>query len=82
MGKQGIKINISKMNSSKSPDRRGRTKSQGDKKRGFPTTPNSIEKQKKLLAGKLKRAMEDNMRLKAHNRCLKDNNQKYMDTFS
>jgi hypothetical protein len=44
MGKQGMKINISKMSTSKSPDRRGRTKSQGDKKRGFPTTPNSIEK--------------------------------------
>jgi len=47
--------------------------SNGNKK-GFPTTPRSIEKQKKALAHKLKKAMDDNMRLHAHNRTLNEKN--------
>ena len=55
---------------------RGRTREadSGRRNKAFPQTPRSIEKQRKILAAKLKKAMEDNMRLKAHNRCLKDNN--------
>lgn len=53
-----------------------------DKKKAFPTTPSSIEKQKKILQANLKKAMENNIRLKAHNRCLKDTNQKYLDVFA
>ncbi len=46
------------------------------------TTPRSIEKHKKNLTNKLKRAMEENLRIKAQNKSLKDVNQKYIDAFS
>lgn len=41
-------------------------------KNAFPTTPRSIEKQQKNLKAKLKRLMEQNLRLTATNRILKD----------
>ena len=47
-------------------------------KKGFPTTPRSIEKQKKILAARLKKAMDENIKLKAHNQCLKETNQKHL----
>ena len=54
----------------------------GGNKKGFPTTPRSIEKQKKALAHKLKKAMDDNMRLHAHNRTLNEKNQMFLAAFS
>ena len=60
----------------------GRSGSDDARKKGFPTTPNSIEKRKKDLAHKLKRAMDDNIRLHAHNRCLKEKNEVYLDAFA
>jgi hypothetical protein len=65
-----------------SPTRRGRSQSRDPEKKGFPTTPRSIDKQKKILQTKLKKVMEDNLRLKAHNRTLKDTNEKYLDAFA
>lgn len=45
------------------------------------TTPRSIEKHKKNLQAKLKKAMEENVRLKNHNKSLKETNQTYLDAF-
>lgn len=68
----GMKLNLPVQDSSPS---RGRPRdNSGPGNKAFPQTPRSIEKQRKILAAKLKKAMEDNMRVKAHNRILKDNN--------
>lgn len=45
-----------------------------DHRNGFPTTPRSVEKQKKMLQARLKRLMENNLRLTATNKILKTNN--------
>ena len=34
------------------------------------------------MAARLKKAMDDNIRLHAHNRCLKETNQKYLEIFA
>lgn len=47
-----------------------------DKK--FPSTPRSVEKQKAIMATKLKRLLETNLRLKADNGILKEDNQKIL----
>ncbi len=53
---------------------RGRSTEQTDGKGKFPQTPRSIEKQKKILQNNLKKAMEKNVKLKAHNRLMKEKN--------
>ena len=77
---QGIKISLPKGGGTSKT--RGRSNGSPEKKKAFPTTPRSIEKQKKILQANLKKVMETNLRLKAHNRCLKDTNQKYLDVFA
>ncbi len=69
---------------SKSPGRRGRSSSPGSPtgKKAVPKTPRSIEKQKNMLQAKLKRAMEDNIRLRAHNKLIKETNEKYLEAFA
>ena len=69
----GMKLNLPVQDRSNS---RGRTRERDDgpRNKAFPQTPRSIEKQRKILAAKLKKAMEDNLRVKAHNRILKDTN--------
>ena len=58
--------------------------SKGDQKekRGFPTTPNSQEKQKTMLFKQLKKALEDNIKLKDDYKTLKNHNDKYLDAFA
>ena len=79
-----MKLNIPRNQKTPSPSKRGRSQGSAGspEKKGFPTTPRSIEKQKKQIAHKLKRAMDDNIRLHAHNRCLKETNVKILDTFA
>jgi hypothetical protein len=77
---QGMKLSLPKNGSTSKV--RGRSDTSPEKKKAFPTTPRSIEKQKKIMQTNLKKAMETNLRLKAHNRCLKDTNQKYLDVFA
>lgn len=79
-----MKINLPARDKTPSPQKRGRTEGQSKspERKGFPTTPRSIEKQKKILAARLKKAMEDNIRLHAHNKCLKETNTQLMDTFA
>ena len=79
-GNMKIKLPVAKSRSN-SPSR-GRVESPSGQKKAFPTTPRSIEKAKKVLQAKLKRCMEDNIRLKAHNRCLKDKNEMYLNAFA
>ena len=69
---QGLKIRIPAQRSASKG--RGRSTEQAEGKRQFPTTPNSIEKQKKMLQATLKKAMERNVKLKAHNRIMKEKN--------
>lgn len=69
----GMKLNLPVQNRSNSRGR-PRDNSGGRENKPFPQTPRSIEKQRKILAAKLKKAMEDNLRVKAHNRILKDTN--------
>ena len=45
----------------------------------FPTTPRSVEKQKKLLGARLKRLMEQHLRLNATNKMLKNTNKTLLD---
>lgn len=45
----------------------------------FPTTPRSVEKQKKMLGARLKRLMEQNLRLNATNKILKAQNKQLLD---
>jgi len=44
-----------------------------------PTTPRSVEKQKKLLGARLKRLMENHLRLTATNKMLKNTNKTLLD---
>jgi chromosome segregation ATPase len=53
-----------------------------NKKGTFPTTPRSMEKQKKIIANTLRIEMDTNIRLKAHNRTLKEANREQLDTFA
>ena len=45
----------------------------------FPTTPRSVEKQKKMLGARLKRLMENHLRLTATNKMLKGTNKTLLD---
>lgn len=45
----------------------------------FPTTPRSVEKQKKMLGARLKRLMEQHLRLNATNKMLKGMNVTLLD---
>ena len=45
------------------------------------TTPRSIEKHRKALQTKLRKAMEENIRLKEYNETLKDTNHRYLQVF-
>ena len=45
------------------------------------STPRSIEKHRKALQAKLKKAMEENIRLKEYNQQLKDTNYRYLQMF-
>ena len=45
----------------------------------FPTTPRSVEKQKKMLGARMKRLMEQHLRLTATNRMLKGMNKTMLD---
>ena len=59
-----------------SPDRRTagfNTPGKKDQKNAFPTTPRSVEKQKKIQQARLKRLMEHNFRLNAQNQILNTN---------
>ena len=72
--KSGSKNKSRRSNSRKSGHGRSLSNGSNSMNKGFPTTPRSIEKQKKTLIHKLKKVMEDNMRLHAHNRTLNDKN--------
>lgn len=74
--------------SNRSPSRQSPSKStradfrsprKKEKSRGFPTTPRSAEKQKNTLMTKLRRLMEQNLRLAAQNQSLKQNNKHLLD---
>ena len=71
---------------SKSPDRRGRdgkgefrTPTKKKDKNTFPTTPRSVEKQKKMLGARLKRLMEQHLRMSATNKMLTKQNKALFD---
>ena len=61
-----------------SPDKRGGKDASQDRfrtpkkkdKNTFPTTPRSVEKQKKILQARLKRLMENHLRMTATNKML------------
>ena len=64
-----------------SPDRRTagfNTPGKKDQKNVFPTTPRSVEKQKKILQARLKRLMEHNFRLNAQNQVLNTNSKQLL----
>ena len=56
-----------------------RTPTKKKERNTFPTTPRSVEKQKKLLGGRLKRLMENHLRLTATNKMLKGMNTTLLD---
>ena len=58
---------------------RGSSKTPEKKKQGFPTTPRSVEKQRKMLQARLKRLMEHNLRLSATNQVLEKTNKQLLD---
>ena len=71
----------SKVNSPKS-NAANRSQYKTPKKRErntFPTTPRSVEKQKKMLGARLKRLMENHLRLTATNKMLKGMNKTLLD---
>ena len=82
-----MKINLPR-NSERtpSPTKRGRSSAGSDKrsskKGAFPTTPRSLEKQRKIIANTLRIEMDTNIRYKAHNRQLKDANRTFLDSFA
>lgn len=45
------------------------------------STPRSIEKHKKALQNKLRKAMDENIRLKEYNKTLQENNNRYLKAF-
>jgi hypothetical protein len=55
------------------------TRSPDKKKQGFPTTPRSVEKQRKMIQARLKRMMEMNLRLTATNQVLQQTNKQLLD---
>lgn len=81
-----IKLNVAKAaERTPSPSKRGRSMGsdkKSNKKGAFPTTPRSMEKQKKIIANTLRIEMDTNIRLKAHNRTLKDANRELLDNFA
>ncbi len=56
-----------------------RTPTKKRERNTFPTTPRSVEKQKKLIGGRLKRLMENHLRLQATNKMLKSTNATMLD---
>ena len=69
-----------------SPDRKGRegnpqfrTPTKKKDKNTFPTTPRSVEKQKKMLGARLKRLMEQHLRINATNKMLSKTNKGLFD---
>ena len=66
-----------------SPERRQtaayRTPTKRRERNTFPTTPRSVEKQKKLIGARLKRLMENHLRLTATNKMLKGTNKALLD---
>ena len=69
-----------------SPDRKGRdgksefrTPTKKKDKNTFPTTPRSVEKQKKMLGARLKRLMEQHLRMEATNKMLTKQNKALFD---
>ena len=71
-----------------SPDRKGgdgrqnaqfRTPTKRKDKNTFPTTPRSVEKQKKMLQARLKRLMENHLRMTATNKMLNRTNKVLLD---
>lgn len=84
MAGSNTKINIAK---TQSPPSHKRTTSIGseaksNKKTTIPTTPRSMDKQRKIIANQLRVEMNDNIRLKAHNRSLKEANRDFLDEFA
>jgi len=55
-----------------------KTPKKKDQKNTFPTTPRSVEKQKKILQARLKRLMEHNLRLNAQNQILTANSKQLL----
>ena len=60
----------------------GGSDKKSNKKGGIPTTPRSMEKQKKIIANTLRIEMETNIRLKGHNKTLKTVNREFLDNFA
>ena len=56
-----------------------RTPTKKRERNTFPTTPRSVEKQKKMLGARLKRLMENHLRLTATNKMLKGMNTTLLD---
>ena len=56
-----------------------RTPTKKKERNTFPTTPRSVEKQKKMLGARLKRLMENHLRLTATNKMLKGTNKTLLD---
>ena len=80
-----INLPVKREAGSGSPTKRGRSigsENRSNKKSGFPTTPRSMEKQKKIVANTLRIEMDTNVRYKAHNRSLKEANSDFLDNFA
>ena len=82
-----MKLDVSKVNRSPSPTKRGKSMGRGsDQKSGkksiIPTTPRSMDKQRKIIANVLRIEMDTNTRYKAHNRSLKEANRELLDMFA
>lgn len=56
-----------------------RTPTKRKEKNTFPTTPRSVEKQKKMLQARLKRLMENHLRMTATNKMLSNTNKMLLD---
>ena len=56
-----------------------RTPTKKRERNTFPTTPRSVEKQKKMIGARLKRLMENHLRLTATNKMLKGLNTTLLD---
>ena len=66
-------------NQSPNQQKQFRTPTKKRERNTFPTTPRSVEKQKKMLGARLKRLMEQHLRLNATNKMLKATNQTLLD---
>lgn len=80
---QGILQDRSKGVTSKTRGRSKGSKDKGDGGRRIITmsTPRSIEKHRKALQNKLRKAMEENIKLKEQNSNLKETNHRYLQVF-